>query len=223
MRLAKNKSDARTHRTPKALHAHGGQAVRNGGTRCPQRVGESTAALPPGILRLWRGAEIVFRRSRSTFSRRLLASTSGLFPIASLPRLFRGARRSAGSGEAVAGTFAGSDGGFCAYPASTPARVVLLPQSSVAGRFPPVEALHSGPATSECDSLPLAVALRSHCSLLPPPLVDVGRPPAGVDMRRSLQLAQQSMCWPVADHNESVLELPSAVRRSKLLTSLISS
>src|SRR5882724_1634356 len=156
-------------------------------------------------------------------ARRFLASTSGLFPIASLPRLFRGGRGSAGSGEAVAGIFAGSDGGFCAYPASTPARVVLLPQSSVAGRFPPLEALHSGPATSECDSLPLAVALRSHCSLLPPPLVDVGLPPAGFDMRRSLQLARRSMCWPFADHNESVLELPSAVRRSKLLTFLISS
>src|SRR5207247_9007385 len=112
-------------------------------------------------------------------------------PIASLPRLFRGARRSSGSGEAVAGIFAGSNGGFCAYPASTPARVVLLPQSSLAGRFPPVEALHSGPATPECDSLPLAVALQSHCSLLPPPLVDVGRPPAVVYMRRSLQLARR--------------------------------
>lgn len=157
------------------------------------------------------------------YSRRFLAPTSGLFPIASLPCLFRAARRSAGSGEVVAGSFAGSNGGFCAYPASTPARVVLLPQSSVAGRFPPVEALHSGSATSECDSLPLAVALRSHCSLLPPPFVDVGLPRAGFDMRRSLQLARRNMRWPFADHNESVLELPSAVRRSKLLIFLISS
>src|SRR5438093_3297521 len=162
-------------------------------------------------------------RSAYASSRRFLASTSGLSPTASLPRLFRAARRSAGSGEAVAGIFAGSDGGFCAYLASTPARVVLLPQSSIARRFPPVEALHSGPATSECDSLLLAVALRSHCSLLPSPLVDVGLPPAGFDMRRSLQLARRSMYWPFADHNESVLELPSAVRRSKLLTFLISS
>src|SRR6266496_445286 len=156
-------------------------------------------------------------------SRRFVASTSGLFPIASLPRLFRGARRSAGSGEAVAGIFAGSNGGFCAYPASTPARVVLPPQSLLAGRFPPVEALHSGPATPECDSLPLAVALKSHCSLLPLPLADVGLLTAGFDMQRSLRLARRSMCWPFADHNESVLELPSAFRRSKLLTILISS
>ncbi len=210
MRHAKNESDARTYRTPKAL---------------PQTAARQCETIPEAPLSFrdsFKECVLPARRVRAS-SGRFLASTSGLFPIASLPRLFRGARRSAGSGEAVAGTFAGSDGGFCAYPASTPARVVLLPQSSVAGRFPPVEALHSGPATSECDSLPLAVALRSHCSLLPPPLVDVGRPPAGVDMRRSLQLAQQSMCWPVADHNESVLELPSAVRRSKLLTFLISS
>src|SRR5437667_2625388 len=210
MRLAKNESDARTHRTPKALPADGRQAVRND-TQAPLSFRDS-----------FKECVLPARGVRAS-SRRLLAPTSGLFPIASLPRLFRGARRSAGSGEAVAGIFAGSDGGFCAYPASTPARVVLLPQSSVAGRFPPVEALHSGPPTPECDSLPLAVALKSHCSLLPPPLVDVGRPPAGVDMRRSLQLARRSMRWPFADYNESVLELPSAVRRSKLLTFLISS
>src|SRR5205823_3499872 len=137
MRLAKNESDARTHRTPKALNAK----------RYQRRHSFFATALRSVYC-----LPAVCGRS----SRRFLAPTSGLFPIASLPRLFRGAHRSTGSGEAVAGIFAGSDGGFCAYPASTPARVVLLPQSSVAGRFPPVEALHSGPATSECDSLPLA-------------------------------------------------------------------
>ena len=147
----------------------------------------------------------------------------GPFPVVVAPAFFRSERRLNDSAEAVAGIFAGSDGGFCAYPASTPARVVLLPQSSIAGRFPPVEALHSGPATSECDSLPLAVALKSHCSLLPLPLADVGLLTAGFDMQRSLRLARRSMCWPFADHNESVLELPSAFRRSKLLTILISS
>src|SRR6266403_2693229 len=216
MRLAKNESDARTHRTPKALHAKRWNALSS--TRWLINCGSAAGYLAP------------LARSRNRLQEKPIhlptspsAPTSGLFPIASLPRLFRGVRRSVGSGEAVAGIFAGSDGGFYACPASTPDRVVLLRQSSIAGRFPPVEALHSGPATSECDSLPLAVALRSHCSLLPPPPVDVGLPPAGFDMRRSLQLARWSMCWPFADHNESVLELPSAVRRSKLSTFLISS
>src|SRR2546425_11905073 len=149
------------------------------------------------------------RRSRSTlapFSRRLVTSprsafalgqplraTVALSPIASLPRLFHGARRSAGSGEAVAGIFVGSAGGFYAYHASTPARVVLLLQSSIAGRFLPVEALHNGSATPECDFWPPAVQPRLHCSLLPRPLVDVGLPPAVVDMLCNLRPARQSM------------------------------
>src|SRR6516165_3930915 len=127
MRLAKNESDARTHRTPKHF---------------PHTTGRQCETIPE--------APLSFRDSFSSAyasSRRFVTSTSGLFPIASLPRLFRGAHRSAGSGEAAAGIFAGSDGGFCVCPASTPARVVLLPQSSLAERFPPVEALNSGPAT----------------------------------------------------------------------------
>jgi hypothetical protein len=47
-------------------------------------------------------------RPRVAF-RRLTAAPS---PISSLPRLFRGAHRLAGSGGVVAGIFAGSDGGF---------------------------------------------------------------------------------------------------------------
>jgi len=144
---------------------------------------------------------------------RVAFATVALSPFASLPRFFRGARRSAGSGEVVAGIFAGSDGGFYAYHASTPARVVLLLRSSIAGHFLPVEGMHSGPATPEGDFLPPAVQARSHCSLLPRRLVDVGLPPAVVDMLRNLQPALQSMRWPFAGHNESVPGLLSAVRR----------
>jgi len=99
----------------------------------------------------------------------ILASTSGLFPIVSLPRLFRAARRSAGSGEAVAGIFADSDGGFCAYPAGTPVRVVSPRQFSVTGRFPPVEALHGGlVAVARCATTVTPARLgSSHTSSLP--------------------------------------------------------
>src|SRR5437773_10224698 len=174
MRIAKNESDVRTHRTPKALPA-------TAGGQC-----ETTSEAPFSFRDSFRSAH--------ASSRRFLTSTAAPSPIASLPRLFRGGRRSVGSGEAVAGIFADSDGGFCAYLASTRARVVLLPQSSIAGRFPPVEALHSGPATSECDSLPLAVALRSHCSLMSPRLVDVELPLADFDIRCSLRLAWRRVC-----------------------------
>src|SRR6266566_3601419 len=237
MRLAKNESDAR----PPARHSASAAARRIALRKLSQKPDGASGVLSHKVL--WEceasshrfpslnpcttvQAHTLFaidRREKRSGTSYPLPASAVVSPIASLPRLFRGALRSAGSGEAVAGIFAGSNGGFCAYPASTPARVVLLPQSSLAGRFPPVEALHSGPATPECDSLPLAVALKSHCSLLPLPLADVGLLTAGFDMQRSLRLARRSMCWPFADHNESVLEFPLAVRRSKLLTFLISS
>src|SRR5260370_1599359 len=149
-------------------------------------------------------------------------TTAALSPVAVAPAFFRCARRSTGSGEVATEIFAGWDGGSYAYPASTPAQVVLLLQFSIAMHFLPVEALHDAPATPESDLWPSAVQPTSHYSLLPRLLVDVGLPSAVVDMRRSCQPAWRRMRWRFAGHNESVLELLSAVRRSKLSTFLIS-
>src|SRR6266550_726715 len=237
MRLAKNESDAR----PPARHSASAAARRIALRKLSQKPDGASGVLSHKVL--WEceasshrfpslnpcttdQAHTLFaidRREKRSGTSYPLPASAVLSPIASLPRLFHGARRSAGSGEAVAGIFVGSAGGFYAYHASTPARVVLLLQSSIAGRFLPVEALHNGSATPECDFWPPAVQPRSHCSLLPRPLVDVGLPPAVVDMLCNLRPARQSMRSPFAGHSESVLEFLSAVRRRKFLRFLISS
>lgn len=120
----------------------------------------------------------------------------------------------------AAGIFAGSGGeaeSYCSCHYSMRVRAASPRLSGEAGRLLAAEVRCNGLAKSECDFEPLLVGPRSHCSLLPRPLVGVELPPDVFDIRRNQQPARQSMRWLFEDHNESVPGVLLGVPRSKLL------
>ena len=93
-----------------------------------------------------------------------------------------------------------------------PAPFFLLRRSEEASRLPVFEARRSGFAKPACDLRRLVVPPMPHWFLSRQPVVDVAFLPAAFGMRCSWRPAPQNRRRPFRNRNESVPELPWAVR-----------
>ena len=117
MHIPQSESDARMHRTPKALCAK----IAQRGDSVSRSLGSARAS-----------------------SRRLLLAIAALCPVAFALRLSRDGRRLDGSQAAVAVIFADLGGGADTYPAGTLVPVVSPRRSGVARHLPVSEARCNG-------------------------------------------------------------------------------